>query len=244
MPKNHLNIFPQSWRLILSHYARGNQYRAMRQATILREPDTTLAYTLRSFDEHRCIFFHIPRTAGLSIAMSLFDNQAAGHKYAREYCCIFGFDFWKYFKFTFVRNPYTRVVSAYEFLKSGGHPACSRDQRFRDEVILKYKDFSDFILRWLTPQKEAIIPHFRPQHEWLELNGKIAVDFIGHFESLQKDFTKICSKLNIKADLKHSNSSQKSMSLKEYYQDARVIKRVNEVYRKDFELFQYSDVVP
>ena len=73
---------------------------------------------LKVFDKKKCIFFHIPKTAGISLVKALFGDLDWGHRDVKYYRNVFNkkkFD--SYFKFTFVRNPYDRLFSAYSFLK-------------------------------------------------------------------------------------------------------------------------------
>lgn len=78
-------------------------------------------YSYKPLDNLKCIFVHIPKTAGISISRSIFGNLGGGHTKIRDYELIFSAkDFNNYFKFTFVRNPWDRIFSAYRFLKNGG----------------------------------------------------------------------------------------------------------------------------
>ena len=76
--------------------------------------------TLREFEKMKCIFVHIPKTGGVSIGDALFENGSPGHRDVTRYRKIFGRKFWSYYKFAFVRNPFTRLISTYEYLKGGG----------------------------------------------------------------------------------------------------------------------------
>src|SRR5690625_2614056 len=70
------------------------------------------------FDQYHSIFVHIPKTAGVSVAHSLFEIKTAYHVRVSKYQIIFSQDEYnQYFKFAFVRNPWDRLVSAYRFLK-------------------------------------------------------------------------------------------------------------------------------
>ncbi|HTL74630.1 MAG TPA: sulfotransferase family 2 domain-containing protein, partial [bacterium] len=74
-----------------------------------------------AFDQHRCIFVHVPKCAGISLVKSLFGDFDCGHTNLRRYQIMFApAEFNGYFKFTIVRNPFDRVVSAFLFLKKGG----------------------------------------------------------------------------------------------------------------------------
>ena len=68
-------------------------------------------FSLKVFDECQCIFIHITKTAGTSVAKSLF-GYLPSHYTAIDYRVIYGrrtFD--QYFKFAFVRNPWDRLYS-------------------------------------------------------------------------------------------------------------------------------------
>lgn len=195
-------------------------------------------YSLEPFDQYRCIYVHIPKTAGVSVAKALFGNYGAGHVPITMHRRIFGdvlFD--QYFKFTFVRNPWDRVVSAYTFLQKGGMDR--EDKAFAARHIAPYADFDEFVRRWLTPENAHRSLHFRPQADWLCLrDGTLAVDYIGHFERIAEDFQVICKRLGIEADLGHHNASQRR-DYREYYTD-ETAGIVGDVYRRDVTLCEYQ----
>ncbi|MCS3950923.1 sulfotransferase family protein [Salinibacter ruber] len=196
--------------------------------------------SLKPFDDKECIFLHIPKAAGLSITYSLFGQMTGGHTTAREYRRIFGRDFNRYYKFTVVRNPYSRVVSAYTFLKNGGHPAFPNDKWFKKNILNKYDGFDSFVLNWLKPSKnEWVMPHFRPQKDFLEIDGQIRVDEIGYLEKIKSVYKKVSNKLNIKCKLEKRNKG-KNESYSKFLDNSRVLRRIEEVYSKDFEAFDYD----
>src|SRR5262245_60897278 len=236
-----IDRLPEERQCDLWHWIDHQKNQARRrEVRTVGEGANAVTYSLRGFDQHRCIFVHIPKAAGISVAMALFGNLAGGHHSARHYRVVFGRDFWSYFKFTFVRNPYARLVSAYEFLRNGGHPAWRTNQRFRDEVLSEYADFGDFVLRWLKPCTHWTEPHFRPQHEFLELGGRLVMDFVGRVERIDVDFATVCERLGIQAQLERLNPTvAKHGTLGDHYVSDAVERRVRDVYAKDFELFGY-----
>src|SRR3954454_22051651 len=59
------------------------------------------------FDYYKCIFIHIPKTAGLSVSKTLFGNYAGTHLGIDHYIATLGRKtVEEYFKFAFVRNPW------------------------------------------------------------------------------------------------------------------------------------------
>lgn len=190
------------------------------------------------FDENECIFVHIPKVAGSSVKGCLFPNQhGPGHRLAMDYYLENPKKFKKYFVFCFVRNPYDRLVSAYHYLMGGGKgPA---DVRFRDKHLLEYKDFSDFLRNGLAKPDVAGWWHFRPQYLYvINFEGELIVDYIGRFENIDHDFSEIVKKLGVKAELPHSNKSDRN-SYEKYF-DKELQEIAYNFYKEDFEMLGYS----
>jgi len=222
--------------------------------------------------EYQCVFVHVPKTAGQSIEhffMNLLarnwktdreslllnstDDPAKGteklaHLSAAEYVkCghLPQSDFDAYYKFSFVRNPWERLVSEY---------------RYRN--YFSHRSFRDFVMNKLpAPGFDDKYRHVMPQYDMLHsADGRLLVDFVGRFEMLQQDFDVVCNKLAI-ADsvLPHVNSSNKqTRNLKrwlknvlflngennkrhytEFYDDES-LERVSEIYSRDAKEFGYQ----
>ena len=132
----------------------------------------------------------------MSVSRPLFGHCRGGHKTVEEYRTIFGESFWEYDSFTFIRNPYMRLVSADEYLMRGGHPAWTRNRVFRRDVLGPYDGFGDFMKHELQLSANEGTPiHVSPQTHFLELNGHLGVDCVGRYERLRREFYKICSSL-------------------------------------------------
>lgn len=69
--------------------------------------------------EKECIFVHIPKSAGKSIALAVYGSDKPGHYFLEDYRYFDGDSFKRYFKFAFVREPVSRFISAYNFLSKG-----------------------------------------------------------------------------------------------------------------------------
>lgn len=170
----------------------------------------------------KCVFVHIPKVAGQSIEQFFMnqlgldwkegrealllqnnDNPALGteklaHLTAAEYVdCghMTRQDFNAYFKFSFVRNPWSRILSEY---------------RYRN--YFHHHSFRDFVLNKMPkPGFDDKYRHVMPQYQMLhDAEGKLLVDFVGRFETLQQDFARVCARLGISDDqLPHRNPSNK-----------------------------------
>jgi hypothetical protein len=180
--------------------------------------------------EHRCIFIHIPKCAGTSIASVLghFEGHRGRgwqdhrsvrmieqplftphilsstenltevlrrfrHRYQpatnyRNKFTVSRDQFERYFKFAFVRNPWSRAFSWYRNVM--------RDEFHRNEHgIGREMGLNEYLRAF------AGTGSLRPQVYWLKnFKGAIALDFIGRFENLVRDTEYVFEKLNIRAD--------------------------------------------
>jgi hypothetical protein len=196
----------------------------------------------KQFDNYRCIFVHIPKCAGIAVSKSLL-GKPVGHLSALDYRIIFGKkDFNSYYKFTFVRNPFSRLVSAYEFMQNGGYGEPDKDIV---AIAKRYSTFQDFVLNYLTPHKAKRIRHFRPQHFFVcDSSNNIMVDFVGRFESIEQDYENIRHKINIGNSLIKINATNgRRLSLDANYENPLVLNKVIEIYYKDFEIFSYPKYI-
>jgi hypothetical protein len=229
---------PYELRQLVYRVAEPQVYRNLRRLRPGPESD----YPLKPFDQHRCIFVHIPKCAGISVATTLFHGLGGAHTTIRQYQLVFTKrEFDEYFKFTFVRNPWDRLVSAFHFLRAGGmHGA---DRGWAQANLAQYSDFDDFVRRWVN--KTNVMSswiHFLPQSYFIHDPGSNhpRVDFIGYYENLQHDFSYIARRLGVAAELKELNKGKKKQTdYREYYTETT--KRiVADVYDADIHCFGYD----
>ena len=164
--------------------AGGARARRVRQAAVAaaRCDRDAAEPALAPFDRHRCIFVHIPKCAGMSVAQSLFGRYVTGHMPLRTYRYIYSSrELSAYYKFTFVRNPYDRLVSAFHFMQQGGMH--ETDRRWASEHVQGYRDFEAFVLHGLPRPEVRRYFHFTPQLDFVTLprHRGPQVDFIGRF---------------------------------------------------------------
>gem|GEM_PF-3011274 len=128
--------------------------------------------------------------------------------------------------FTFVRNPWDRVVSAFFFLQQRG-------------TLPKKLQFKEFVKRELVQGYDNVDRHFRPQAPTFMWNGKIIPQmFIGRYEHLRVDWAYIAGWLHEEKELPHINASKH----REYtaYYDVRSIEIVREIYRTEIDALGYE----
>ncbi|WP_022846324.1 sulfotransferase family 2 domain-containing protein [Desulfurobacterium sp. TC5-1] len=187
-----------------------------------------------AFIRTKTIFTHIPKAAGISITSAIYGHEV-GHIPIKIYKKILGQDFDQYFKFTFVRNPLTRIISAFYFLKRGG--LNKMDYLWGRRYVSRYNDVNDFIKNYLTRDSIWSYIHFFPQYYFLtDDENNILVDFIGKVETLKKDIQVIEAILNRKLFIERKNATKNKgkVSLK-----PSSIDKIYYIYHKDFEMFNY-----
>ncbi|HET8654386.1 MAG TPA: sulfotransferase family 2 domain-containing protein [Longimicrobiaceae bacterium] len=211
-----------------------------RRVWLLREIAASPAseYSLREMFRLHCIFIHIPKTAGISLCAALFGSRGGGHFDVETARILFGARrFRSSFKFCFVRNPWDRLASAFFYLSNGGMNRTLTPWIRKN--ILKYESFSDFIRSGLRTSEVLSDQHFRPQSQFIcDPDGRPRVNFIGRFETIESDYTTIASRLGVDRSLPQTNCSGKRDFRALYDDDTRAI--VEEVYRRDIELFGYE----
>jgi len=241
LKKKIFYLLPHDVRRALFSVLRSAEFGQMQKE---RTIDTKEGFSYKHFDQHQCIFVHIPKTAGVSISRTVFGNLGGRHRPIKKYQLIFSKkEFDRYFKFTFVRNPWDRVFSAYNFLKKGGMN--EENRRWAASNLAPYKDFEDFIKRGLNKSNVKQHMHFSPQYGFLcvRYSQGISVDFLGFFENIQDDFEYILNKLSLNPNLplRHDNKTASSdkLNFRDFYTN-EMRDTVAEVYERDIELLGYN----
>lgn len=191
--------------------------------------------------KYRTIFVHVPKTAGSSIERALkphrdlreilvrrtnktlqslhlssrlkgIDTQT--HASARDYEALLGEEFSEYFSFAFVRNPFDWAVSHYHFAARRG----------------KLKEsFQDYLETTKINSQSSYITNS---------DGEIMISFVGKFEKIGDDFSKVSNKMGLQLNLPHLNSTAHKHFT--FYYNSITQKLVVDRFRKDFELLGYS----
>ena len=191
----------------------------------------------RVFDRKKIIFIHIPKTAGKSVEKAI-GVRGSVHLLYREYEAIIGDRISNYDCFSVVRNPYTRLVSAYAYLIRGGNNSVA-DIRLADTFIRPAGSLDGFVKKSLACLSGQGVRIFRPQTDFLTaINGEIADIDILHFENLDADFHVVATRLGIDPVLKKTNKSFKSGLKLSLSDDALEI--VYQIYARDFRFLGYD----
>lgn len=200
--------------------------------------------------EHRCIFIHIPRTGGTSIETVIHgESYPIEHKHliASQAKAVYA-DYWdRYFKFAFVRNPWDRMVSCaanpWNPEVKGGHFGVFLDENGKIDISGYKKTFGfphvlEHDYRY-TPGHVL----WRDRHWPFSVYGNMLdepLDFIGRFESLQRDANAIFDHIGVpKQELPVTMSAGRETHYSEHY-DEDSIAEVAELFRWDIEHFRFT----
>ena len=196
--------------------------------------------------KHKFIFVHIPKCAGRSLKEYLKENCGnepinSGHRSLHVLLKNFSLKSEDYYKFTFVRNPWDRIVSLYSFWLNQTPNSVFYQWDFKQVDFIKNKNLSFIDFVKLIPFNDSVFnekPHLHPYIDHF-MGDPTSFSFIGRLENLQQDFDIVCDKIGIPhQQLPHKNKS-KHKHYTEYYDDeTRAI--VAEKYAKDIEYFGYK----
>jgi len=132
----------------------------------------------------------------------------------------------QYFKFAFVRNPWERLVSEYEYL-------LERPLHGRHARVKKLKSFKQFI-HMQIPRGDAYQINMLSNRQ-----GDLLTDFVGKLECLQNDWQTVCEQIAIPYQpLPHSNVTQ-HRHFQDYY-DNESRQLVARHWCREIKLFEYS----
>jgi hypothetical protein len=139
---------------------------------------------------------------------------------------------WKsYTKFCFIRNPYSRAVSGWKHFNTIFN---------RNVNIFDYLNIRDPINNVSDIEYGHIFMSQKKQIE--DIDGLCGVDIIGRFEHLEDDLRSILKKLgftNILHPIKKVNVSNNTNS-DDVNLEIRTIRKINELFLDDFEMFHYQ----
>lgn len=182
--------------------------------------------------DKKILFIHIPKTGGSSIETAL--NARKDHLYLSEWKTMI--DYKKYKIFSFVRNPWDRLVSSFCFSKRPNSVYATTENINEFEIYLKNAIQVTKTVRDSFNKSET-----DPAIRWLKGDyDQVNIDFIGQYEHLERDFKTVCELFNLgNYDLPHINKTNRShYSL--YYRSQNIIDLVYENYYEDIKMFDYK----
>ncbi len=158
--------------------------------------------------------------------------QLNKHSYSKRIKAYFGDEVWNdYFSFTFVRNPWSRMVSLYTW--------CRKNKLKYDicQDAINSESFSQFIRGKCFAQLPQQVDYFT------NAKGRIIVNFVGKQESLQDDFEYVCQQISVPCPdmLKNKyNQSNPQQNYRKYYTSDQDIELVAKKFAPDIDTLGYQ----
>ena len=195
--------------------------------------------------KNKCICLHIPKAAGTSVERFLrqVDPEIPQKILRKRGFSHFLNDHLDYYVFSFVRNPYDRVVSAYKYFRQlkEGHRWYKRnsiisdaaDQMSFQEFVNHIPDFMKLMKRQEGSFESGI--HFQPFYYFIDQE----VNYIGRFENIQDDYNAILSKLKLPLKpLRKTNATNNTDYRSLYIEETKGI--VYNIYKEDIKKYNYK----
>ena len=200
-------------------------------------------------ERHAFIFIHIYKTAGTSVtealrpfckenrwipAISVLFNKRDSprlpcHATAADVIAANGRKWWdRFFTFAFVRNPWDREVSIYNYV-------LQQESHDWHERIKGFGSFDRYI-RWACAHDDV-----HSQGGFIYSNsGELLVDFVGRYETIESDFQAVCNQIGVKAELPKLNvSNNNNRPYRECYTSV-TRDLVGKALSSDIKLFGYG----
>lgn len=217
-------------------------------------------------EPHRAIYFQIPKVAS-SALKELLRNELmlrgpAAHATrfpAPDPAGLESGTYDDYFKFCFVRNPWSRVVSNYETkIRRGRNINGTRRARALFYVLPRSARslgtklssiplltsemaFDEFVRALARIGDDEADKHVRSLHTFLcDSNGDLSVDYVGRLESFSDDFEYIADRIGLSVTSLPTKRDRKGRSYRDYYNE-ETWDLVARRYRRDIELLGYGD---
>jgi len=189
-------------------------------------------------------FIHIPKTGGHTISNVMGgyhknrDRKHGRHIKPEQYAKLYPDEWPSFYKFTFVRNPWDKVISYLTGLRKDGKQIREDDEYFQNYV----KSIRDCI-RELKNNPILNKVHMQLQTSWL-LNDKgkpYKYNYIGRTENFNEDMNNILSDLGLskREEFKRTFVSTRRRDYREYY-DEETRDVVADIYKKDIEYLGYT----
>ncbi len=201
--------------------------------------------------EHKVAYLSMAKVACSSISVSMLHRDDIPDDYSifeirRPFSTYEPITEGGWFRFTFVRNPFARLVSCYE---SKFHTDPLKN---KNAIKRQYLDFDRYLYGYMKKDEGfptfidqiVSIPwrldnnHFCSQYRRItDKNGKLLVDYIGKFEHLAEDYEPVRAKGNF-ASLKIYNKSRHG-DWRDYY-TTDLVKKVYKKYSVDVKFLGYE----
>lgn len=183
-------------------------------------------------------FIHIPKTGGYSLKtifrkynhINIFSKHIHGIKNKP-----------KEFTFAISRNPYNRIISAYNYLSTGGDQS-PNDMAYKYNLFPNMsdniKDFHFFVNNMLENLYLNQV-HLLPMTYFIQSDGKVLIDIFFKLEEMDDNWDEIKKIIKINDDFIKINSTKKAINKNEWL-TSKIKNKIYKIYKIDFINFDYE----
>ena len=184
-------------------------------------------------------FVHIPKNGGTSVESILYEDKRVGHRTWKEWSELDPSNFREWKKFCIIRDPIDRLLSAFDYLSSGGRNLIDA------EVARRYVRSCDSVNDFIESMREEVVLgnllkyfHFQPQSEYiLSDDNRCMVDRLLSFTNYNDDLADF---LNIDStQVEHKNKTIGKRTKREEISQHN-LDFLSRIYQKDIKIFTYS----
>ncbi len=213
-------------------------------------PKRSLSCEIVVGDDYDYVWAGIPKVASRTLLYVLYRDRSSpirGIKTVQEYPSFVRAHPYvdKFFKFSFCRNPWARVVSCYNSkVKKPSRKVIEKVLRtYPVRAGMPFEEFVEYLCSDIGQDRYSN-PHWVSQNLFLRREGEWLVDYVGIFEDLQVSFDAIVKHLGFEEtiSLPTINSTDPKVLDTGYwrgYYDQRLKSLVAERYKEDIRLFGY-----
>ena len=203
--------------------------------------------------QRKFLFVHIQKTAGTSLVHALKQAFPDTQDFLRPHDPLrfaeqsLGGEYKDYFKVAFVRNPFERLVSWYTMITAHG-VLLTEQQKKADPsynkiwqyVLSRSNSFEEFVIHCSdATDRSAWKPFLYNQKDYLvNSNSEVDIDFIGRFETLDKDVARLSEDLGAQVSMPHLNPSAHRDYRQYYSAESRGV--VERRFAADLDYFSYT----
>ncbi|MFY9837144.1 MAG: sulfotransferase family protein [Xanthobacteraceae bacterium] len=232
-PETYIDVLPQYSLIYLCVPKAASS--TIRSVLSSLEVGTPPGPPLALLYNRRCTGLRSPRLAGYSVFHQLAKSPEA-------------------LRFTFVRNPYARLLSAWTNRFQGkplidGEPSITAYRAYRSAISRSLPDgvdqtlsFPQFVEFATATAEQRIDIHWQQQHDFVLAPG-LDLNLIGKVETFKTDFALVLNHIGLSSDVrdKYSNlqvNESMNGSWRSYYSNG-LADRVYRAYERDFDIFGY-----
>ena len=199
-------------------------------------------------EKHKVVFVHIPKCGGTSVDESnLFagKDENYGHANLEKYKYILGDRIDEFRFFTFVRNPWERLASAFYYSTHVASNLDTRHSKQAQRIKKEFKgDFNSFLSMFCKENERFIsLIWFRPMKEFFNPNDCKQPFFIQKLENIENiDPLRKFLRFD-EFDVGHKRVGPISKGDRDPFPNW-AIKEVADIYADDIKLFGYKNTAP